>query len=268
MPVQFPNAQLSRPIPGNESLRFLNFRGHALGCRGDVLLFSPPGIEKLDRIPLLLLLHGVYGCQWNWWLNGAIDVVAMEMLQEGATIPMMIAMPSDGLWGDGSGYVPHAHADYERWIVDDVPHCLHELFPQLRSEKFFIAGLSMGGFGALRLGMKYAARVQGISAHSSITGVEQLPRFIPFPAQAFQDAGEVDANPLHWAKINCHRLPPMRFDCGTEDPLIEANRQLHAALTKLGVSHVYEEFPGGHDWQYWTQHVRQTLAFCKHILLE
>ena len=86
MPKKFPNAQLSRPIPGNESLRFLNFRGEALKGRGDVLLFSPPEIESLDRVPLLLLLHGVYGCQWNWWLNGNIDDAAMGMLGKGTTI--------------------------------------------------------------------------------------------------------------------------------------------------------------------------------------
>jgi putative tributyrin esterase len=266
MTKRFPNAQLSRPIPGNEKLRFLNFRGEALGSRGDVLLFTPPGFETLNRVPLLLLLHGVYGCQWNWWLNGDIDSVATEMLRAGTTTPMMIAMPSDGLWGDGSGYVPHAHADCERWIVDDIPDCLREQFPQLHPDKFLIAGLSMGGYGAMRLGMKYASRVQGISAHSSITQASQLPQFIPFPATAFQDAGEIDTDLLHWAEMNLDHLPPLRFDCGVDDPLIEANRELHRTLTRMNVRHEYQEFSGGHDWQYWTEHVRETLAFCKAVL--
>jgi putative tributyrin esterase len=266
MTKRFPNAQLSRPLPGNESLRFLNFRGDAFGYRGDVLLFTPPALEPFAPMPLLLLLHGVFGCQWNWWLNGDINSVALGMLRDGTTIPMMIAMPSDGLWGDGSGYVPHPHADYEKWIVDDVPRCLRELFPQLHPEKFFIAGLSMGGYGALRLGMKYASRVQGISAHSSITEVAQLSQFIPFHPQAFQYAGEVDTDLLHWAKINRDSLPPLRFDCGTDDPLIGANRELHRALERMNVRHEYQEFPGGHGWPYWTEHVRETLAFCKSVL--
>lgn len=266
MKLSFPNAQLSRPIPSNECLRFLNFRGEALRSQADVLLFTPPRFESFGRIPLLLLLHGVYGCQWNWWLNGEIDRVAMEMLGAGTMLPMMIAMPSDGLWGDGSGYVPHLHADYERWIVEDVPNCLRELFPQLSQGKFFLAGLSMGGYGAMRLGMKYAERVQGISAHSSITRVDQLAEFIPFPAAAFQHAGEVDTDLLHWAETNRECLPPLRFDCGTEDPLLEANRELHRVLTAKNIRHEYREFPGGHDWPYWTEHVRETLAFCKGIL--
>jgi len=263
---RFPNAQLSRPLPGNESLRFLNFRSDALGYRGDAVLFTPPGFETTQRVPLLILLHGVYGCQWNWWLNGDLANTATEMLSENSMAPMMIAMPSDGLWGDGSGYVPHAHANYEQWIAEDLPACLGELFPQLALKKFFLAGLSMGGFGALRLGMKYAARVAGISAHSSVTNVAQLPRFIPYPTSAFLYAGETDTDLLHWAAANRAQLPPIRFDCGMEDSLLEDNRELHQAFDAMGVPHVYEEFPGAHDWDYWAKHVRRTLAFCSQVL--
>lgn len=266
MASRYPNAQLSRPIPGNEHLRFLNFRAESLGGRGDVLLFLPPEFERLAQVPLLLLLHGVYGCQWNWWLNGSIDSIALDMQKKRQLSPTMIAMPSDGLWGDGSGYVPHAHADYEKWIVDEVPACLGELFPQLDTRKLFLAGLSMGGFGALRLGMKYASRVTGISAHSSVTHVSQLPRFIPYPEEAFLYAGRTEVDILHWAKLNRSLLPPIRFDCGIEDSLLDANRELHRALEHLGVPHVYEEFAGGHAWPYWTEHVRRTLAFCTQVL--
>jgi enterochelin esterase-like enzyme len=114
--------------------------------------------------------------------------------------------------------------------------------------------------------MKYAARVLGISAHSSITDIEQLSRYIPYPADTFEFAGVPDTRLLHWAETNRRHLPPLRFDCGTEDPLIEDNRQLHRELTQRGIPHQYEEFPGNHDWPYWTEHVRSTLAFCKGIL--
>ncbi|HEY3929083.1 MAG TPA: alpha/beta hydrolase-fold protein [Candidatus Koribacter sp.] len=264
--ARFPNAQLSPLIPRNEHLRFLSFRSDALGGRGDVVLFTPPQFEQEKNLPLLVLLHGVYGCQWNWWLNGDIDRTAPEMLRDGSMQPMLIAMPSDGLWGDGSGYVPHAHANYENWIADDLPTCLRELFPNLLRDKFFLAGLSMGGFGAMRIGLKYPGRVAGISAHSSITDVRQLSRFIPYPPAAFLYAGNTEVSLLHWAKTNRAELPPLRFDCGINDPLIEDNRELHRALTELGIPHEYQEFPGVHDWPYWTEHVRQTLSFCTAVL--
>ena len=191
-----------------------------------------------------------------------------EMLRDGTTVPMMIAMPSDGLFGDGSGYVPHECADYERWIVDDLPTCLREMFPHLQGDKYLLAGLSMGGFGAMRLGMKYAENVRGISAHSSITDVRQLSRFIPYSPKTFLHTGEEDTSLLYWAKTNRGHLPPLRFDCGIEDSLIAENRTLHRELTELKVPHTYEEFPGGHDWSYWSEHIRQTLAFCKQVLTQ
>jgi len=134
---------------------------------------------------------------------------------------MMIAMPSDGLWGDGSGYVPHAHADYEKWIVDDIPRCLRELYSANPSaKKFLLAGLSMGRLWSFAIRHEIFVAGAGNFCAFSITKVEQLSQFIPYPAQAFQYAGDVDTDLLHWAKVNHDTLPPIRFDCGTEDPLI------------------------------------------------
>jgi S-formylglutathione hydrolase FrmB len=147
----------------------------------------------------------------------------------------------------------------------DLAGCVRELFPNLERERMFLAGLSMGGFGALRLGMKYSSQVAGISAHSSVTDVSQLTRFIPYPAETFLHAGEADVSLLYWAKKNRDSLPPLRFDCGTNDPLIEENRALHRALAELNIPHQYEEFPGGHDWPYWTQHVRRTLTYFSNL---
>jgi S-formylglutathione hydrolase FrmB len=62
------------------------------------------------------------------------------------------------------------------------------------------------------------------------------------------------------------RLPPLRFDCGTEDPLIEANRKLHLDLMEHGMTHGYQEFAGGHEWPYWERHLVDTLEFFAGIL--
>jgi S-formylglutathione hydrolase FrmB len=56
-------------------------------------------------------------------------------------------------------------------------------------------------------------------------------------------------------------LPHVRFDCGTDDPLLESNRRLHAELDAAGIAHTYEEHPGGHEWPYWAEHVEATLLF-------
>jgi putative tributyrin esterase len=60
------------------------------------------------------------------------------------------------LFGDGSGYVPHKTENYERWIVEDVIEVIKEQLPMVtQNSPIFITGLSIGGFGALRLGAKY-----------------------------------------------------------------------------------------------------------------
>ena len=61
--------------------------------------------------------------------------------------------------------------------------------------------------------------------------------------------------------MNKEKLPPIRFDCGIQDPLIEANQLLHQQLSELNIEHTYEEFPGGHEWPYWQKHVARTFEF-------
>src|SRR4029079_9754697 len=64
-------------------------------------------------------------------------------------------------------------------------------------------------------------------------------------------------------------LPALRIDCGTEDELLEDNRQLHAKLDALRVPHEYEEFAGGHNWDFWDTHVQRAIKFhAKNLSME
>jgi S-formylglutathione hydrolase FrmB len=211
---------------------------------------------------LVLLLHGTCDSHWAWALKGGAHLTAARLIETGELPPVSIVMPSDGLWGDGTGYVPHADADYERWIVDEVPQ-VAALADERVTERspIFIGGLSMGGFGALRLGAKYAARFAGISAHSAVTTLARLREVISEPLDGLPSFGAADGTALHWLETHRGKLPPLRFDCGTGDGLLAGNRALHAALEARGIDHVYEEFPGGHDWPYWKLHVADTLRF-------
>ena len=60
--------------------------------------------------------------------------------------------------------------------------------------------------------------------------------------------------------------PALRLDCGTEDFLLEQNREFHEHLTALKYPHEYEEFPGDHSWGYWDLHVQEALAFYRRVL--
>lgn len=257
------NPVLSEEVPGHLGVRLLTLYSPALRGRGDVTLFVPPGAG--GPLPLLILMHGVCGSHWNWWALGNLPGIAREMLTSGETVPFVIAMPSDGLWSDGSGYLAHKGFDAESWIIDDVPAGVREHFPEIQSDKVFLAGLSMGGYGALRIGAKYATRVAGISAHSPVTGLAELRGFVQ-NSIAKDLAGERDdARILPWMRRNRSSLPPIRFDCGTEDALLASNRALHGAMLRARIAHEYEEHSGGHDWVYWQQQVRATLRFVSRV---
>lgn len=258
----FSTIEISDPKFEFGNLRFITVKTPNLKGRGDICLFLPLDGPETKEIPLVILLHGVYGSSWAWALKAGVHETANRMIRNGIISPIAIAMPSDGLWGDGSGYLPHHELNFEKWIIEDVPVAATEVSSKIsENSPIFISGLSMGGFGALRLGIKYQSRFSGISAHSAITDLKQMSLFVQEPIEAYkqQDSNEESV----WDTIQAQegRTPPLRFDCGTDDFLIEHNRKLHNQLDKEGIVHQYQEFPGGHEWSYWQEHVVESLLF-------
>jgi putative tributyrin esterase len=258
--------QISDPAFERDGLRNMTVYSHALRGRADVSLFVPDGLQTLSSVPIVILLHGVYGSHWSWFLQGGAHVTARRLIEQRKIRPMVIAAPSDGLRGDGTAYLRWGQQNYEAWICDDFISCLKSLFPHASpSSGIFIAGLSMGGYGAMRLGAKYPQNFTGISAHSAITAPEQFHEFVrdltPFESEPYE---ELDV--LHWLVRHRDELPPLRFDCGKDDSLLEANQMLHRKLVDSAIWHDFAVFPGGHDWPYWQAHIADTLLFCEGVL--
>jgi len=265
MPSAFRTIEISHPSFEQHGLRHVTVKSAALRRRADLTLWLPD--NSAGPLPLVILLHGVYGSHWAWAWKGGAHVTAAALLETGHIPPLVLAMPSDGLWGDGSGYIKHGGgADYERWIMDEVPAAAAEATAGLTNgAPLFLSGLSMGGYGALRLGAKHGWRVAGVSAHSSATHFDDLDAITDEDlSQCRVDAAE--ACVLEVIRANRATLPPLRFDCGAEDVLLPQNRALHAALEAEGLPHLYEEFPGGHDWPYWQTHVADSLRYFASLL--
>ena len=258
----FRTVEISDPAFEKDHLRFITVKSKYLKGRGDICLFVPPGIESLEEIPLVILLHGVYGSCWSWALSGGVHRSAISMINEGVIPPMLIAMPSDGLWGDGSGYVEHDGINFEKWIAEEVPAVIKISSPGItRFSKIFIGGLSMGGFGALKIGVKYAGIFSAISAHSSLTNLEQMKLFAEEDINHYKQIDPTEEDILETILKYQHKLPDIRFDCGTSDTLIEENRLLHQQLLWNEITHVYMESDGKHEWPYWQKQVRASLTF-------
>ena len=250
---------ISDPRFEHDGLRHVTVKSTALRGRGDVTVWAPADVTPRA---LVVLLHGVYGSHWAWALQGGAHRTAAALMASGDVPPLALAMPSDGLRGDGSGYVRQGDGtDFEAWSIDEVPAAARLALPALSADvPLFLCGLSMGGFGALRIGARHAARIAGIAGHSSITHVSQMAQFIE------EDVASLGTRPRDASVLDAivaagRALPPLRFDCGVDDQLIEDNRALHRALDAHGVAHVYEEFPGAHSWAYWETHLADSLRF-------
>lgn len=257
----FRTIEISDPRFEAEGLRHVTVKSRALGHRADLTLFVPRQAAPARDLPVVILLHGVYGSHWAWAFKGGAHRTAARLIEAGEIPPMVLAMPSDGLWGDGSGYLPHPDQDFERWIADEVPAAVREVVPMVTEwSPLFISGLSMGGFGALRLAGKYPARFRGAGGHSSITHFDQFAMFVEERLERYR-CEPARRSVLETLLTNRGKLPALRFDCGTEDQLIEHNRELHRHLDQAGIRHVYEEFPGDHNWSYWETHLADMLRF-------
>ena len=198
--------------------------------------------------PVLMQLHGLSDDD-NAWIQRS------NLIGHVAGFPLIVVLPDGGT----SGYLNwRSHErlgkqNYEDFLIEDIPAHLTRHF-QVRPGPWAIGGLSMGGFGAVRLGLKYPDRFASIWAHSSAFHIGQMaePSLIP-------DTEDADIY-LHASQVARVAQPPViSFDCGVDDELIGYNRDFHAHLESIGLAHHYAEYPGGHTWDYWDTHVQEAL---------
>lgn len=256
--MQFRTIEISDPLFAPEGLIFITAKSEALKARADVSVYVPTQANDIKNISVIVLLHGVYGSHWSWSMKGNAHNILQEMMNTKESSPFILVMPSDGLWGDGSAYVPHAIQNFEQWIGEEIPSLIKQTIPAVTdSSKFFIAGLSMGGYGAFRIGLNFPNTYLGISSHSSITRLEQLQSIVE-EDWSFFDESQFNIEQL----INkVDNLPSIRFDCGLQDDLLVPNQKLHHFLKENHITHQYHEYPGSHDWLYWKKYIRETFKF-------
>ena len=226
-----------------------------------------PGMPKVDARPYktLYLLHGIFGSQVDW-INGTnIQRWAEEK-------DLCVVMPA----GENMFYVDQeaSHAFYGEFVGRELVELTRKMFPLSdRREDTFIAGLSMGGYGALRNGIKYNDTfgwIGGLSVANIVDGIEEwtddTPIFLEkrsFAESFFGDLttiAESDKNIKWLAKKRSEEggpLPKIFIACGTEDSLLERNRSLRDCLKACGFELTYTEAPGAHEWDFWNTHIKE-----------
>ena len=202
------------------------------------------------------LLHGLSDDQTIWMRRTSVE-------RHVGGLPLVVVMP-DG----GRGWYTNAVEGmaYEDDLIKDVIGLVDRTFP-VRAERAgrALGGLSMGGYGAIKNGLKHHDMFASINSHSGAFGFQRAGGRASDPefARIFgASPGGGDEDPFALVeRVDHGLLPAMRIDCGTDDRLIGQNRAFHEHLQMLHVAHEYEEFPGGHDWPYWDLHVREAIAF-------
>lgn len=221
---------------------------------------------KVKRYPVLYLLHGLTGHYDNWTTRTKLSDYA-------AQYPMIIVTPEgNNGWYTDSATIPTDK--YETYIVQElIPDVERRYRAHAAREGRAIAGLSMGGYGALKFGLKHpemfvmAASMSGAFGAASWTEKELDSR--PIRESLFQIFGPADsptraANDLFKLarEVSAKKVAPLPyfyFDCGTEDFLFRSNRELASLFVELKIPHEYRQLPGTHNWQYWDAQVQEIL---------
>lgn len=239
-----------------------------------VMPIDPPPVEgkpvpyEGGPWPTIYLLHGYSGNQLDWLLRSDIEIWA-------ARYGYAIIMPS----GANSFYLDNDTTKelFGAHIGEELVSVTRKLFPLCgKREDTVIAGLSMGGFGAVRNGLRYSDTFGAILALSSalITDMvanmtpETAPSMAPFGyyRHTFGDFNALlgsDKDPKFLAKKALgEKNPPLMFlACGSEDFLIKDNVSYHEYLDSLGYPHEWWVRPGVHDFEFWNQALPAGLAW-------
>ncbi len=224
--------------------------------------------RKATRYPVLYLLHGYSGSYADWLTRTKLADYAKEY-------QLIIVTPEgQNSWYTDSATVP---ADkFESYIVEELVPDVQRRFRALETRAGRgIAGLSMGGYGALKFGVKhpelfaFAASMSGAVGAASWRDENDLPAVLrPSMTRTFGPAaGTVkQANDLFKLvrELPTERLAGLPFlylDCGTEDELrlSAPNRALADLFVERKIAHEYRQLPGGHRWAYWDQQVQGVL---------
>lgn len=221
----------------------------------------------------LYLLHGLFGDSTVWLRHSRLERYLRDL-------PLMVVLPD----GDRGFYTDNEEGPaYARHMGEEIPAFVERTFhaKSARGARA-IGGVSMGGYGALRVALGYPDRFCSVHSHSGAVARLRLdvsprqarrhPILRKHPPEFLDELQRVFGRRpvgtkhdlialIQRARRRHRRLPRILIDCGIEDSLLEANRDLHQQLVDHRVPHTYREFPGGHDWDYWDLHIREAIAF-------
>ena len=249
-------------------LNEMHFFSEALGLQTSVNIIMPePDVIARSKapVPVLYLLHGLSGDHSSWMRQTSLERYARRWR-------VCVVMPD----ADKSYYMDMAYgAKYETYIAKELPELIERAMPFVskKREGRFVAGLSMGGFGAIKLALAYPARYAACATLSGALGVgeiyeennrtesymKMMDLIFGGPERLAKSSGNIcrNAEKLCAAPEKC---PPIYIACGTEDSLLKANERFVERFEKrLPIE--YHTSPGAHTWDFWDEYIERVLEW-------
>ncbi len=209
-----------------------------------------------EPMKTLYLLNGFHGNENDWLYLGEI----IELFRQHN---IAVIMPA----GLNSFYIDNQDrgAKFGELIGKELVDVTRRMFNlSTKREDTWIAGLSMGGYGALRNGLYYNDVFSVVGAFSPTVLSEDLLKQTGGIINGFNYNrlfSQDDIDLFELASTIKDQIPEIYIACGTEDFLIEPNRAFHAHLDSLGINHTYVEGTGNHDFVYWRKHIKEFVAY-------
>jgi len=224
-------------------------RSRTFGDDRGYLVYTPPHYDQLsiERYPVLYLLHGYTDTEMSWYSTGRAHFILDNLLAEKAAAQMIIVMPfgyppaeagdSEGSWGQ---WFSRVTPRFERYIVDELVARIDKQYRTISIAKGrAIAGLSMGGGQALRIGLKHSSQFSWVGGFSSAV-------FDSFHGPLLEHADELNED-----------LALLWVGCGRDDFLFKNNSDFIAQLDSRGIRHVAHISEGAHEWPVWHRYLHE-----------
>jgi putative tributyrin esterase len=242
-----------------------------------VILPKNYAANKTDKFPVLYLLHGLTGHFDNWTDKSKLREYA-------SNYNYIIVTPegNDG-WYTDSASVPNDK--YESYLVQELIPEIDARFRTLADrEHRAIAGLSMGGYGSLKFGLKYPEKTVLVGSFSGALGVtywsekskdslsgwkawtDSLRNVFGAPDSTTRTENDIFKIVRELSEEKTKNLPFIYLGCGTEDVFFQENREFSTLLAEKKIPHEYRELPGKHEWAFWDSQVQEFLRLSQKFL--
>lgn len=247
-----------------------SIQSKTLGRNVSYTIYLPEDCSASDKeFPVLYLLHGYGDDNMGWVDQGRIDKVADEMARHDSLSPMILVIPD----AKRSWYINGLKDNYEDFFINEfIPHIESAYKCKTTPKSRSIAGVSMGGYGALLYSLKYPKLFNACCVMSPAILTEFELKYMSDEIYSMFGESFGEKNSNLWKEYNVLEiikkkdtttdpLPLFYIDCGDNDFLYRGNAYLHIAMRDKKIDHYMIMRHGEHNWDYWIPAIPEILKF-------